>query len=633
MFSYLEPFFVYCLAQLQNSVFKSMTMISIIGVMILSYLLWIPNGPAIHKFTRKHGRWKPRQFYPSTFLILSLTSIPLASAFLMSRTSQHLSFVRHWKWSFLDPPDPTFQDILDDIGPPIPSFVEPHFADEWDEYLLHQALSRAVHGDIPHDDCTEPRNQGEDCKFQGEISVSTETSTFTSISDVFDDLIYSTSVVRITSYPEDMSFELEEALLDLPKYQSYYSPKACQNQSLDIHHLIRPSSASMFSGTPTEKDTFSVLMDTGCTVATTGFVEDFCGQLAYGNFGHIKTADGASPIQGFGMIHWRTTNLEGNSVIIKVPGYFVPNVDMRLMSPQDYVRYHDLSTPGEMNYYGNGESMMMNVLRTDSSGFPIRDTKFSPSQTTINAWIDARSRLPFFTADHPTTIKPPEFEKSKTCHHSAHAHVSQNVYDPRNTNLSHAQKLLKLDHDRLGHIGFKKLQTMYLDREKHLGFDGSSTSRPPLLVAQDRAQFRCTRPVCATCLVAKQRRRPNDSKHTTEDPEAKDSIRAEDLNPGDLLSVDQYASPVRGRLPSSRGQERLAQRYCGGTLFYDHASGKIFVRHQVSLGGYETVNSKHSVEREALEHGVTIKKYRSDNGIFKDYEFTEALIDDGQWLS
>ena len=50
--------------------------------------------------------------------------------------------------------------------------------------------------------------------------------------------------------------------------------------------------------------TFAVLADTGCSVSTSGFPEDFHGQPAYGNFGTIKTADGEAKIEGFGMLRW-----------------------------------------------------------------------------------------------------------------------------------------------------------------------------------------------------------------------------------------------------------------------------------------------------------------------------------------
>ena len=53
--------------------------------------------------------------------------------------------------------------------------------------------------------------------------------------------------------------------------------------------------------------------------------------------------------------------------------------------------------------------------------------------------------------------------------------------------------------------------------------------------------------------------------------------------------------------------------------------GKIFVRHQVSLGASDTIASKHSVEREARSQGIIVKKYRADNGIFSSEAFEHEV--------
>jgi hypothetical protein len=41
------------------------------------------------------------------------------------------------------------------------------------------------------------------------------------------------------------------------------------------------------------------------------------------------------------------------------------------------------------------------------------------------------------------------------------------------------------------------------------------------------------------------------------------------------------------------------QKFTGGTIFYDHASGFIFFVSQVLLGVAETIHAKHAFEREA----------------------------------
>ena len=80
-------------------------------------------------------------------------------------------------------------------------------------------------------------------------------------------------------------------------------------------------------------------------------------------------------------------------------------------------------------------------------------------------------------------------------------------------------------------------------------------------------------------------------------------------------------------------QERQSLQFCGGALFFDHASGKIFVCHQVSLSASDTIHSKRLVEHEALECGITVKKCHANDGVFKAHEFKEALEDDHQIIT
>jgi len=55
----------------------------------------------------------------------------------------------------------------------------------------------------------------------------------------------------------------------------------------------------------------------------------------------------------------------------------------------------------------------------------------------------------------------------------------------------------------------------------------------------------------------------------------------------------------------------------------DHASGLIWITHQVSLRAGETILMKRNFERFAHSFGIKVKKYHSDNGIFASDEFKE----------
>jgi len=79
-----------------------------------------------------------------------------------------------------------------------------------------------------------------------------------------------------------------------------------------------------------------------------------------------------------------------------------------------------------------------------------------------------------------------------------------------------------------------------------------------------------------------------------------------------------------GHLPTGYGQEGINNRYHGGTIFNDAATGGIWVENQVSLGAGETITSKKKFEQWLYELAcIEVKHYRSDNGVFDSELFRE----------
>jgi hypothetical protein len=87
-----------------------------------------------------------------------------------------------------------------------------------------------------------------------------------------------------------------------------------------------------------------------------------------------------------------------------------------------------------------------------------------------------------------------------------------------------------------------------------------------------------------------------------------------------------------GRLPHTKGKELEKDRYTGGTIFVDHASGFIFARNQVSLRAGETIVSKKMFKTLAKSYGVSIESYLADNIPFKSREFTQDFLSKGQTI-
>ena len=67
-------------------------------------------------------------------------------------------------------------------------------------------------------------------------------------------------------------------------------------------------------------------------------------------------------------------------------------------------------------------------------------------------------------------------------------------------------------------------------------------------------------------------------------------------------------------------------------MFYDAASCKIKIVNQVSLNAQETVASKLIFECEALQLGIDVLNYQTDNGIYTSQEFLKEMIEKGQGL-
>ena len=69
----------------------------------------------------------------------------------------------------------------------------------------------------------------------------------------------------------------------------------------------------------------------------------------------------------------------------------------------------------------------------------------------------------------------------------------------------------------------------------------------------------------------------------------------------------------------------MDDRYNGGLIGMDHASGRIFLHNQISLGVGDTLQGKLQFERIAKENGVRIKAYHADNHPFAAKNFLADL--------
>ena len=104
------------------------------------------------------------------------------------------------------------------------------------------------------------------------------------------------------------------------------------------------------------------------------------------------------------------------------------------------------------------------------------------------------------------------------------------------------------------------------------------------------------------------------------------ALKTNDLFPGSSISVDHFECNPKGRLLHTFGKERVEDKYKGGCIFVDHATGYVHVELQAKLNTHETLASKQRFEEMCQHHGVVAQSYISDEGSsFNSAEFHQHL--------
>ena len=161
---------------------------------------------------------------------------------------------------------------------------------------------------------------------------------------------------------------------------------------------------------------------------------------------------------------------------------------------------------------------------------------------------------------------------------------------------------LKL-HWRFGHKSLEYIK--WISRRGILGSHGDRISK---ITTNDCPKY-------ATCIYSKHATSPSITRSHKQSQE-QHQLNIVKLQPGDMIATDQFEISKAGRLFGTAGKTSLNKKYCGGTIFYNAASKIIKVYFQTSLNSAKTIGSKNKFERFMGEHGINVKHYRTDNGIF-----------------
>ena len=341
-------------------------------------------------------------------------------------------------------------------------------------------------------------------------------------------------------------------------------------------------------------DVFPIIWDTGASICITPDRSDFLSYSSRADINKVKgLADKRLKVAGVGDVLWSMHNVNGTLRHFKLRAYHVPHCGTRLMS-----------TNVLLNTY-EGEHVTVTSSSLELSGMDNDDTRGA-----IMVHNNPITRLPTATGyRYESTTLPAE----QLCH------VINTVHDG-NGNLNEAQKELIRWHQKLGHIAFAKVQ--------HLLRTGvlSNTERSRRL--QTAACKIQDVPKCAACLFGKQTVRASPGTKRSIIRDRAGVLQNNNLLPGAEVSVDHFVSSVKGRSFTGFDRGVGAEKYVGGCIFVDHASGYIHTEMQPSLSTHETLRAKGNFERMCQDVGVSIKTYMSDNGkAFTSRDFTNHLTE------
>jgi hypothetical protein len=341
------------------------------------------------------------------------------------------------------------------------------------------------------------------------------------------------------------------------------------------------------------QDSITLTIDSGCSHSATGCKDDFLpGTLIdLPKPFEMEGIAGGLTVHQKGRVKYEVLTDDSDVHVIETSAYYMPDLPCRLFSPQSH--FQELFINGKDNH--------------EKSGFTIKRNRG------VLTWETGRET----TIELCETTHLPQLRVFQNALESAKALALKGcVTDEVNQNLTGAQKLALRYHFRLGHIAFNHVQ--WLGRQGWLGPEGVKMGKASI-----------SNPKCAACQFGKQARTPTPGKRVQFDDSG--ALSKDQTKPGQRIFVDQYESRVPGRTYASRGGSS-SLKFVGGTLFYDAASGFISVHHQHSFTAAETVQSKMRFEQEALQAGVAVDCYHTDNGVFKAREFLQELSEKGQGI-
>lgn len=435
----------------------------------------------------------------------------------------------------------------------------------------------------------------------------------------FNPLACLSIVKSLSGTSDDTSHAAQEAVHRMNLFLSQQTSLNKSSKSREHHPSCPHKGQGTFKDTP-------LIWDTGASQGLTPFMKDF---IHYEKcMVPVKDVSKTNFVTGIGTVMYKFRATNGNDVFLPGVAFHLPTADIRLLSPQSYhQRWGGSSTVGAktitMSLPRYGPSQPSHQLE-----FPINQLSNVPTVTNVATTSNERENigpllrsamvrhsLEFFDT---WRVSVDEFDYEFEAFQSFHKCVA----DDLNPNLTGGQKELLLWHWKLG-ISMSRIQELMVPHQA-IDSNGLRDMMPSVITPKFPTAATCPIPRCASCELARARRRSPAVMKQQAIEEKQGILSANKYLPGDLVSMDQFVSGTPGRLYSGYGREAPQNRFQGGTIFNDAASGAIWVENQVSLGAGETICSKERFEEWLYDLCcIEVKQYHSDNGVFAASEFRD----------
>jgi len=426
---------------------------------------------------------------------------------------------------------------------------------------------------------------------------------------------------NIITHAENMSVKRRRETHDRP----YLKNKSFKNKTRLVATALtamalQAQKTHWETNTSFDTDSYEIGIDNRCSACISGQVTDFVGTLKDTNrtikgFMGTKTTN----VQ-VGTLHWKWLDDDGRAHKFLIPNsYYVPNCNMRLLSPQHWAKTVKDTKPEE----GTGCTTNSKCITLWWKQKKFLKTVPLSKTTNVATFRSAPGFIKYanfcheaaitfndednepLISDETITMEDDEVQMvTNTPEYDNNANKIRLQFDSLNGRTkivspiidepimtSKEAQLLQFHRD-FGHIPFSKLQIM-----------AKNGIIPPALA-------KCPIPACSACMVGML------SKKRTRDKPKNDYEKRKISTPGQLTSVDMMVSPTPG-LIAQMASLLTRKRYKYATVYVDQASRLGYLYLQQDSSVETTLKGKEAYERYARSHGVHVKGYHADNGIFR----------------